>query len=400
MSTTLTLTEWQQQGGLALTSAQVQLLQSTFQADVRLESGGHGEQRWTVRASSIVGTARADGVQVVIRPKTPIANVLFLLGVTAGREPDDALRDVVDLTTAEDLAAAVAGLFARVTERVLLRGVLRGYRGVEEVRHTVRGRVDVAEQLRRRPGRGMPVAVRYDEHDEDVLENRLLLAAARALLRLRPDLQTQRRLRRISAALDDVTPVVFRAPVPAVIWTHLNARYRPAVELARLVLSGAGVDVDTGAREAAGLTIDMNRVFEGFLSRTLGSALSSVDGRAELQDVSWTLDEEQSVRLRPDLVWYGAAGHPRAVVDAKYKVVDGRALPESDVYQMHAYCTALGLPVGHLVYAGAGVPGALTVRNGGAVIRAHALDLSVRPDLLLAATRHLAENVSRAASLR
>ncbi len=394
MSTTLTLTEWQQQHGLALTSAQARLLQSTFQADVRLETAGRGgEQRWTVRPSSIVGTARADDVEVVVRPKTPVANVLFLLGVGAGREPDHAAQDEVEVATADDLVTAVAGLYARMAERLLLGGVLRGYRAVEDVRHTVRGRVNVAEQLRRRPGRGMPVAVRYDEHDEDVLENRLVLAAARALLRLRPDVRTQQRLRRVVAALDDVTAVAFHAPVPAVRWTHLNARYRPTVELARLVLAGGGVDVDGGARQTVGLTLDMNQVFEDFVCTTLGAALEAHQGRAQAQDTAWTLDEEGSVRLRPDLVWYSATGRPAAVVDAKYKVREGRSTPESDVYQMHAYCTALGLLVGHLVYAEAGGRAAVTVRNGGPAIRVHSIDLSVRPPLLLAATRRLADVV-------
>src|SRR5690606_26659703 len=151
-------------------------------------------------------------------------------------------------------------------------------------------------------------AVRYDEHDEDVLENRLLLAAARALLRVRSAAPAHPRLRRIMAALDDVSLVTFPRPVPEVTWTRLNLRYRPAVELARLVLASEGVDLDRGAREAFGLTLDMNVVFEGFVVRAIGDALAAFGGRPSSQDAGWRLDEAGMVVLRPDLLWYDGTG--------------------------------------------------------------------------------------------
>ena len=395
MSTTLTLTEWRTTRGLALTPAQVRLLQQTFRAKVEAESWTpDGTVRWSVTPTSIVGAASADGSDVVVRPKTPVGNVLFLLGVAAGREPDTVLDDVVQLTQVSDLTTAVAALFARVTERVLQDGVLRGYRPVSETRHTVRGRVDVTEQLRRRPGRGAPVAVSYDEHDEDVLENRLLLTAARALTRLRPPPDVRRSLHRIVAALDDVTPLRIDGPVPDFAWTRLNVRYRPAVDLARLVLSGSGLDLALGDTAAVGLTVDMNSVFERFVCSAVADVLSGRGGRPAPQDSTWRLDERGTVHLRPDLVVYDARGVPSVVLDTKYKVTDGTSVPSSDVYQMLAYCTALGLDRGHLVYARAeGVP-ALAVRHGGPTIVVHSIDLSRPPSELLQQVRDLGSRMA------
>ena len=42
---------------------------------------------------------------------------------------------------------------------------------------------------------------------------------------------------------------------------------------------------------------------------------------------------------------------PRAVIDAKYKAEKPAGYPNADLYQMLAYCTALRLSDGHLVYA-------------------------------------------------
>ena len=393
---TIRLTEWELASGLTLTTGQIEALQSHFNAEVTPEvSAGTdvSDLRWRVRASSIVGVVATGDGDVVVRPKVPVHNVLFLLGVSSGRDPLDALEDAA-LADAPDLTTAVAGLFASLAGRTLSRGVLRGYRPVAEHRQTLRGRVDVAEQIRVRPGRAMPIAVQYEEHDEDILENRLVLAAARLLLRMRPSLDVARQLRRVVHTLDDVNGPWRGAEVS---WTHLNARYRPLVRLSQLVLSAQGLDLDSGNREAGALTLDMNVVFEAFVCRVVGTELVAAHGgEVTAQDTRWTLDEGGRVRLRPDLVWNGRGGYPAAVLDAKYKARGGGGVPETDLYQMHAYCTALGLDSGHLAYAQAR-PEVVRVVRGGPAIHVHRLDLSGAPHELLDAGRSLARAIAHRA---
>ncbi len=51
--------------------------------------------------------------------------------------------------------------------------------------------------------------------------------------------------------------------------------------------------------------------------------------------------------------------------------------PDADLYQMLAYCTALHLPRGHLVYARGNADAARhVVRHSGVQIVCHALDLA------------------------
>ncbi len=89
--------------------------------------------------------------------------------------------------------------------------------------------------------------------------------------------------------------------------------------------------------------------------------------------------------MRPDFVLYGPDGAPRAVADAKYKAEKRNGYPDADLYQMLAYCTALGLHEGHLVYAKGNAPHAAhRVRHAGVVLHQHALDLDREPAALLA----------------
>jgi 5-methylcytosine-specific restriction enzyme subunit McrC len=100
--------------------------------------------------------------------------------------------------------------------------------------------------------------------------------------------------------------------------------------------------------------------------------------------------------MRPDFVLYGPDGRPCAVVDAKYKAERRGGFPDADLYQMLAYCTALGLGEGHLVYAkGNAAHAAHTVRHAGIVIHQHALDLDQEPPGLLADVRAVAGRLVR-----
>jgi 5-methylcytosine-specific restriction enzyme subunit McrC len=83
------------------------------------------------------------------------------------------------------------------------------------------------------------------------------------------------------------------------------------------------------------------------------------------------------------------------VVDAKYKAEKRGGYPDADLYQMLAYCTALGLREGHLVYAkGNAAHAAHQVRHAGVVIHQHALDLDQGPAGLLADIATVAQQLT------
>ena len=136
---------------------------------------------WMVTATAHVGTVVVPGLQLLIRPKVKAANLFHML------EPDgQALTIGVDLFDYEanrDLLSAVATFFSRLVEWTFVRGVSRAYLEYDERLVTVRGRLDVKEQLRI-VGLPLPLACRYDEHSVDVRVNRVVRAAGERLLTL------------------------------------------------------------------------------------------------------------------------------------------------------------------------------------------------------------------------
>lgn len=144
---------------------------------------------------------------------------------------------------------------------------------------------------------------------------------------------------------------------------------------------------------ANGFLIDMPQVFEDFVTVAVGEELHRRGGRVRRQH-SCYLDTAGRVRMQPDLVWH-RRGAPVAVLDAKYKAQRPSGFPDADLYQLLAYCTALDLPPGHLVYArGNEEPGRYVVRNAGVEIVCHAVDLQQQPEALLAQMSRVAAAVA------
>ncbi|MFE7815451.1 McrC family protein [Streptomyces sp. NPDC057433] len=352
--------------------------------------------RWLLRAGSRVGAVTVavpghdDPLTLRIVPKVPIVRLFFLLGHSL--DPTGAWRDgEVGVAEHRDLLPALAHAVERQVDRALRQGLLQGYRVTEETSMVVRGRIRETEQIRRRFGATLPVEVTYDDFTTDIAENRILRAAVERLLRL-PGVprEVRRRLLHQRTRLADATVPVRGRPLPAWRPSRLNARYHHALHLARAVLEGASPEHGPGGLRVEGFLFDMNRLFEDFVTVALRDALRGSGHTARLQD-RHHLDEASAVRMRPDFVLYGPDGIPCAVADAKYKAEKRGGYPDADLYQMLAYCTALGLRAGHLVYAkGNASHAAHRVRHTGIMIHQHALDLNQEPAGLLADVEEVA----------
>ncbi len=387
---TLPLREWTTTPGLPLTSAQRDLLRMQFAARVEPTVGLDG--RYDVTPTHTIGAIVASDTVIVIQPKIPIARVMFLLSYSIDPSTWND-NDWAALADAPDVVTGMATLYVRLTAKTLRRGMLAGYHPTSDLLHTVRGRINLAEQLRRRPGRDLPLAVEWHEYDEDVTENRILLAAAH-LLQLLPinDHEVRQNLRRVTETMQHVTPVHYPPHrVPDIIWTRLNVHYRPAVELARLLLQGSSVDLAGARLSTPALTINMARAFEHFVRVALREALpaTEADFPAGATAPPIPFDVGGAVRLEPDLS-YWSDGRCMFIGDVKYKRDRGTG-QSADLYQLLAYATASRLKQAMLLYAdGPTSPRTMPVRGSNVVIRLHHLDLSAPPPQLLAQIQALA----------
>ena len=347
---------------------------------------------YTLTPGSTVGAVEVGGLSVRIAPKIGIRQLLSLACYAIGQVRLQARE--FDFPEHNALPDALARAFGTAARRAFARGLLHGYRTEEDALPAVRGRIRFGDQLRRRFAAPLPVEVRYDEFTADIPLNRLVKAAAHRLGRLGLRSRKARSgVAWVAESLGDVSPAALpRGAVPEVRFDRLNEHYRTVATLARLVLRHGAFEADRGQVHASGFLMDMNRVFQEFVTVALREALGASE-RAFGERSVGSLDDEGRVPLRPDLTWRPGSRWT-FVGDVKYKRID-TGVPNADLYQLLAYATALDLPGGLLVYAqGEREPATYMVRHAGKRLEVATLDLSRDLEEVLARIGDLAQRIT------
>ncbi|HJG57644.1 MAG TPA: McrC family protein [Corynebacterium xerosis] len=332
--------------------------------------------RWRVTPSSFVGSLVMEDIELLIRPKINPENLFLLL--EPGLPPHAWRRETFDYGSSSDLLPSVISFFARTVETSLGRGIIRSYESRREELVALRGRVDYSGQFRM-GGTLSPVACAFDEFSQNTVENRALKSAIRKALRVPRIAHDVRRLLMYQlAALEDVDDASISAEViDSISLNRLNRHYEPALRLSRLILANLTLTDAHGSTEAQSFMVDMNDLFQRFVTERLRRALR---GRAVVKgEPTHHLGVGRQIPMQPDLVFSTADGTPRCVGDVKYKIATDARARNQDYYQLLAYVTSMGLPEGMLIYCGAEPGGShrtISIRNTDKKLTVHALDLT------------------------
>ena len=318
--------------------------------DVRWLSNGAVE----VQATSWVGVVRFSGVEVHVVPKLVGGSlrVLQMLQYAAGirilrRLPADRML----AANGSDLFDLICLLFVEETRALLQEGLLRDYRQMDETLEVLRGRLRHREQYLRRFGRLDRLECSFDEFDSDIAENQLVAAGLAVVRRRAQDPDVRRAATRLAGVLEEAceprtSDVTWYERV--IRYDRRNGRYRTAHELAKLVLRGVAFDdlYDTSSGRVTAFLMDMNAVFELFVTRLVQEALEGTESYVLAQERFGTVIRNDDTghtyaAIRPDIVICQVGAATRVPVDVKYKLYDTRKLSTSDVYQTFLYAFAL-----------------------------------------------------------
>lgn len=385
----LRLTEYQTEPDVPLSIPERDALRSI----VTVQPSRGASDRFALTPGSTIGAIEMGTLSVQIAPKLSIDRVLFL--VSYALDPT-AWKDLqTGFEKEESIVEAIVPGFVRHVRKAFRTRLLQGYRTKEDALTTVRGRLRIEDQVRLRYGIPLPVEVRYDEFTEDVDVNRLIKAAIARLRMMQIRSPRERAaLRLFDTALSTVSTVEYTPrSIPEVVWTRLNEHYRPAVQLAELILRSSSFELRRGDVRSSAFLVDMNKVFEDFVLTALRESLG-LSGRTFRQgDPTLRLDRAGSVRLKPDISWWDS-DRCIFVGDVKYKRVDADSVKHPDLYQLLAYVVAADLPSGLLIYAaGEGNEAIHQVVHLGRRLELATLDLAGTPADVLAQISEVAKRI-------
>lgn len=279
-------------------------------------------------------------------PKVPVRSLFYMLAVAldyTGFRPETAKIDRL-----EHLLEFVANHFAGLVEDRINAGLYRTYVSREENLAVVRGRIDFTNHVRQNYVLRQRTYCRFEELTWDVPENQVIRQVIRLLSGwdFSPDLHN--RLGQLDATLHEVSAsLLSAADISRFTYRRLNEDYRPIHQLCQLFLQGASLSELFGEFNYRTFLLDMNSLFEAFVSRVL-KALEPDDLTLQPQYRTY-LDYERNVRIVPDLV-IQSGDATVLVADCKYKRVAEDEYRNHDLYQVISYCISLGTMNGLLIY--------------------------------------------------
>lgn len=204
---------------------------------------------------------------------------------------------------------------ATETERLIGRGLAKGYERRRFHSPPLPGTIDIREHLSRyaaRPDKLVTVARRLTSNID---RNQALTAATAILLRLPLQAEVRLRLRRIAAALISISAATMSArAVEQLIGEQRQARYDGALRLCAAILRGSTIASSGGGITGASVLFSMPQVWEDFV---LAWARQRHVGYHVQGQYSFPLfNRRASPTIAADVL---VDGSPKVLYDAKYK---------------------------------------------------------------------------------
>lgn len=234
----------------------------------------------------------------------PIRNVYFLLSYAW-----DLLEEARELAVGTEDIPRVEDLLARLlvhgTQRLLRRGIDRGYIPQSDVLATIRGRIDFEASTRRLLLEHGKVQCNFEEFLPDLLHNRILKETLKALGSY-PGLGTPQKteIHAVLRRMEGIGHIPLRKAHFAQVRLHRNnAHYRLLMHLCELVHDNLLVNEETGERFFRDFLRDkrqMAKLFERFVARFYAKELNPGAWTVRAQEqIHW--DCPTPISLLPDM---------------------------------------------------------------------------------------------------
>ena len=301
-----------------------------------------------ISATSFVGKLRFGPVEVTIHPKLSGTPLLNLFRYAYGLRDLNLYDETRFATSSGGFQDLLIQQLAVEAEELISRGLHREYISVTESLSSPRGRINFEQYLGTYVRAQTSLPCTHHPRSENNLLNQVLLAGLLFASRLTPDRELRFKMARLSKRLaDTISPVALDGPTLREARSAIDRRtesYQPAVTLIGLLVDAVGASFAEGqVLELSGFLFDMNRFFQALLSRFLKEHLSGFNLEDERRlsgafayDPAKNPLSKRAPTPRPDFVVL-RNGTVVAVLDAKYRDLWERSLPESMLYQLSVY---------------------------------------------------------------
>ena len=296
-----------------------------------------------VQAKNYVGVIRLpSGFQIEILPKLAaphddlrglVVKMLRTLKDFAGKK----FLDAELLTEQMPLYEIFIRAYLEMVAELVKRGLKSSYVVREENLNFFKGKLLVAENLRRNFAHCEKFFVAFDEYSLDRAEHRLIKATLFKLLHSTRDNRNFRLASRLLSDFDSVAQSLnYRKDFTEVFIDRTNREYATAMNWTRIFLSGRSFTTAAGKAEALALLFDMNKLFEAYVAEHIKRFFADRFTVKIQAREKYLFDTPRSFKLKPDIIL--ERDEEKIILDTKWKF----EIYPSDMYQMFAYAKKYG----------------------------------------------------------
>lgn len=240
--------------------------------------------------------------------------------------------------------------FLALAGELIKRGVRSDYVQVRKSASFLKGRLLVAEQLRRNTHHPERFYTEYQEYQFNRPANRLIKTALELIRQRSSNTHNQRLAREYSFVFDEVpSSLDVMQDFKRVKTDRSMGHYKDVLTWCKVLLKGHGPTTSAGEFNTLTLLYPMERVFEDYVAHCLRNTITDyVPGADSLKTQvarRYLVESHQGkpiFNLRPDLIAMKQTD-ALVVMDTKWKVLDQHdrskkyGVAQSDMYQLFAY---------------------------------------------------------------
>jgi len=261
------------------------------------------------------------------------------------READNAHLERME----EPLHEWVIGKFLVELNVLIHKGLRSDYKEIEEENRFIRGRIDIARQLRQQPGRSSWFHIRHDIFSANTIENRLLVTALEYVRTFTNNSDNWRLANKLSLIMTDIHKYTDQITIKQSVKKWKSGRlmnvYEPVKPWCEIVLDKLNPQFQKGTHRGVSLLFNMPSLFESFVGFHLNQKVHypTIIEQQVSRKCLVTHQEESWFKLKPDFLMKNS--NEKYVMDAKWKLLDASKnnskdkykISQSDMYQLFAY---------------------------------------------------------------
>ena len=227
---------------------------------------------------------------------------------------------------------------------IVRQGIARTYVDRQDNLIFLRGKLLLAEHIKRNTADKSRLYCEFDEFEIDRPINRLIKSALEIVAKSTKDASNQQLCRELLFWFDGVpSSQDIASEFRAVRYDRFVQHYQPVMPLCHLILEGLNPLTKPGETKAISMLFPMHQVFEDYVSAKLKTQLRGWEVRSQVSRQSLVEEHMGSkwFRLNPDLEFRQTKR--KMIGDAKWKIIDQHdriskyQISQSDMYQLFAY---------------------------------------------------------------